>query len=164
MNQPVDSSLLENTALTTELTAEECAILAGIAHLRELESGDILFSEGEEDDRLFVIVSGRLAVTRSVGRDRWDTLKLLDPGDMAGESAFIEGGPHSVTLRAVGATTVVGLGRESFEALLDQHPRMVYRVMRSIIHHLREIMHQMNEQHVQMTQYINQAGYGSSYR
>ena len=162
MTDKIDCSLIKNTTLAAELDEKQCEVLASIARERSLESGEVLFSEDEEDSRLYVIVEGRLAVTQSLGRDRWDTLKLLNNGDMAGESGFLEGGPHTVTLRAVGQTRVIAIEREEFEALLDDHPRLVYMVMRAIIHYLRELTHRMNSEHAQMTQYISWEGYGSS--
>lgn len=158
MSVDFECGLLRNTAVSGELTDEQCELLAAIADLRELESGEILFSEGETDHRLYVIVEGRLAVTRANTRGSWDTLHILNTGDLAGESGFLDSNVHSATLRAVGQTRVVSFGRDEFEKLLDRDPHLVYNVMRSIIKSMRSTQRRMNQQYQQLTHYISQTG------
>ena len=66
----------------------------------------MLVQEGATDDTLYVITSGRLAVTRAVGGAQDVTLHVLRAGDLAGQMGFVDGRPHSATLRAVGEPTV----------------------------------------------------------
>ncbi|HQT44231.1 MAG TPA: cyclic nucleotide-binding domain-containing protein, partial [Halothiobacillus sp.] len=63
--------------------------------------------------------------------------------------------PHSATLRAVGDAQVLTIERARLEALLIDHPIIVYKVMRAIVYSIREITRRMNQQHQQMLNYIN---------
>jgi len=158
MAEDISPEAIKNTALGTELTLEQCGILARACRLRQLESGEVLFEEGSSDDELFIILGGKLAVSRDSGRGFSNTLHLLSPGDLAGESGFLDGKPHSATLRAVGTTQVLSLKRDKLESLLFENPVVVYGVMRAIVRSVREIIRRMNQQYQQMTDYINQSG------
>jgi len=158
MAEEITPEAIKNTNLGRELSLEQCAVLARACHLKRLESGETLFEEGQSDDELFIILSGRFAVSRDSGRGFSNTLHLLSPGDLAGESGFLDSKPHSATLRAVGNSEVLTLKREKLESLLVENPVVVYGVMRAIIRSIREIIRRMNQQYQQMTDYINQSG------
>ncbi len=147
---------LQNTILGRELTPEQCQVLAGICGTKSIPNGQLLFAQGTRSDALFVVMDGRFAVSRDTGRGFSDTVHLLAPGELAGESGFLDGAPHSATLRAVGDATVLTIERAQFEAMLIDHPIIVYKVMRAIVYSIREITRRMSQQHQQMLQYINQ--------
>jgi len=158
MAEEITAETIKNTNLGRELSLEQCAVLARACQLKRIKNGEILFEEGQSDDELFVILSGRFAVSRDSGRGFSNTLHLLNPGDLAGESGFLDSKPHSATLRAVGDSEVLTLKREKLESLLVENPVVVYGVMRAIIRSIREIIRRMNQQYQQMTDYINQSG------
>ncbi len=163
MQLPITGNDIRKTLLGAELTDMECDILAQICVVRHIASGETLFREGESDHELFVVLDGRLAVNKDSGRGYSDTLHILSPGDLAGESGFLDGKPHSATLRAVGDAMVLSLHRENLERLVKDHPFMVYHVMRAIVRSVRSIMMRMNSQCTQMTSYIQQTGGGGRF-
>ena len=67
---------------------------------------------------------------------------------------FIDGTDHSATLRALCDAEVYTLERPAFESLLDTHPALVYKVMRSIIRSVHSTLLRMNRQFVEMNNYI----------
>lgn len=147
---------LKNTALGRELSDEQCDALAQACRLIQVNNGEMLFEEGTKSNTLFVIQSGRFAVRRDTGRGFSDTLHLLGAGDLAGESGFLDGTPHSATLQAVGDAEVITLERAQLEALLVDNPIIVYKVMRAIVYSIRQIIRRMNQQQQQLLGYINQ--------
>lgn len=151
----VNGDELKQTTLGQELSDEQCRVLAKACLRRTIDNGEVLFHEGVASDTLFVIISGRFAVSRDTGRGFSDTLHLLEAGHLAGESGFLDGSPHSATLRAVGEAEVVTLERTHLEALLVDHPILVYKVMRAIVHSIRGIIRRMNRQHSELLSYIN---------
>jgi len=151
----IEGRNLQDTIVGRELTPEQCQKLASICEQQTIPNGQLLFAEGSHNDTLFIIISGRFAVSRDTGRGFSDTLHLLAQGELAGESGFLDGSPHSATLRAVGDAVVLTIERARLEALLIDHPIIVYKVMRAIVYSIREITRRMNQQHIQMLQYIN---------
>jgi len=149
-----NNELHSNSPFGAELEADEIKALAGVLHTRQLKVNDVLIKEGTTDDALHVVINGRLAATRNTGGDEYVTLHVLHEGDMAGAMGFIDGTEHSATLRALCDTNIYTLERSAFESLLDTHPALVYKVMRSIIRSVHSTLLRMNRQFVEMNNYI----------
>jgi CRP/FNR family transcriptional regulator, cyclic AMP receptor protein len=93
-------------------------------------------------------------VTRNTAGGEWVMLQLLRQGDIAGEMGFLDGKEHSATLRAMGETQIYSLQRPALEALVENHPLLVYRVMRAIVRSVHAILLRMNLEYVELTNYI----------
>ncbi len=131
-------------------------MLSGILTSRTLQDGEVLIEEGRADNALHVIARGRLEVSRRVAGGEFITLHVLKEGDLAGAMGFIDGAGHSATLKAMGEVTIFSMERAAFESLITSHPRLVYRVMRGIIRAVHGILLRMNQQYVEMSNYIRQ--------
>lgn len=154
MSNDPEYDLHSNSPLGAELEADEIKALAGVISVKHLKENEILIKEGTTDDALHIVISGRLAATRNTGGDEYVTLHTLHEGDMAGAMGFIDGTDHSATLRALSDTDVYTLERPAFESLLESHPALVYKVMRSIIRSVHATLLRMNRQFVEMNNYI----------
>lgn len=148
------SHLVMNSSLGSELTTDEATILARTMASRELGDGDFLITEGDNDDALHVLLEGKLEVVKRTGAGEEASLGVLRGGDLAGELSFVDGHAHTVALRALCATTVLSLTREDFEALVDGNPQLVYKVMRSVARSAHKIMHRMNAEFIELSNYI----------
>lgn len=146
--------MLRESSLATGLSDEDCHTLSKIVEICDLDDGEILMSEGTTSNRLYTITSGRLEVTRNVSATEWITLAIRRKGDFAGEMGFVDGTPHSATLRAIGNAQVFSLCRNEFEALLNTDPHLVYGLMKNIVRAVHKILTRMNQQHVEMNNYI----------
>jgi len=154
MSNDSNDELHSSSPFGTELESDEIKALAGVLSITHLSDNEILIKEGTTDDALHVVIKGRLAATRNTGGDEYVTLHVLHSGDMAGAMGFVDGTEHSATLRALGEADVYTLERSSFEALLESHPALVYKVMRSIIRSVHGTLMRMNRQFVEMNNYI----------
>ena len=145
--------LVRDSRLATELDEAQARVLADAMAVRDLADDQTLVDEGHSDDRLYVIVSGAIAVSKRE-RGEWLNLNVLTKGDLVGELAFMDARPHYATLRALGTTRVLVLERQALERLLDSHPRVVYNVMRAIFRVVHSIMHRLGAQQSELTNYI----------
>lgn len=146
--------LLQHSALTNDLSAEQRAELSALAAIRELDNGEVLIEQGETDETLHVLGHGVLAVERRIAGGEEVTLRMLKPGDLAGAMGFVDGTEHAATLRSVGKSTVVSLRREDVEAVLASNPELVYALMRGIVRSVHNILRDMNLQFVELNNYI----------
>ena len=147
--------LLQDSALASELTPAQCAVLAELITVRDLKDEEVLVEEGATDDELYVVVSGALAVAKRIQPGKkWLNLQVLTKGDLAGELAFMGEEPRYAALRAAGPTRVLCLKRDRLESLLKSDPLIVYRVMRAIFRVVHGILHRMALQASELTNYI----------
>lgn len=84
---------------------------------KELSDGEVFISEGEVDERLFLVEEGKVEVT-SKGTHR----AYVESGDIVGEFAFIDKRPRTATVRAVGSAKVCVLERQNLMRALADEP------------------------------------------
>jgi CRP-like cAMP-binding protein len=113
--------------------AEDLAPLAHVAEEVTYEPGEVLCTEGEVGDELFVIVSGKVRVTKG---DK--TLATLGPGDAVGELAVLDAEPRSATVTAADETEVLAIGSEEFYEILHEQSEIAEGVLRLLTARLRE--------------------------
>ena len=143
-----------HSSLGMELSQQEVDMLASLMTQRELEDGDFLFEDGTTDNSLHVILTGKIEVVKHTSDGEFASLAVLRDGELAGELSFIDGAPHTVGLRALCPTQVLSLAREDFESLIDGNPRLVYKVMRAVARSAHRIVHRMNTEFVELSNYI----------
>ena len=143
-----------NSNLGAELNDDEAAMLAGLMQMQELSSGDYLIKEGTVDDSLHVMVEGNLEVVKRTAAEGTASIAIVREGNLAGELSFIDGKVHTVGLRALCESKVISLPREEFERIVDENPQLVYKVMRAVARSAHRIMHQMNDEFIELSNYI----------
>ena len=95
------------------LDALELDRIAARLVTRRVPTGQVVFSEGDEGDRYYVIREGRVEV-----RIAGDVIRELARGDGFGELALLLEQPRSATVTALTDLVLAGLGREDFLRLV----------------------------------------------
>lgn len=152
MNDTAD--LVLGSSLGAELTNAEAGTIAELMSQRDLADGEYLISEGATDDSLHVLLAGKLEVVKSTGADETASLAILRPGALAGELSFIDGAKHTVGLRALTDCQVLSLKRADFERIIGRDPQLVYKVMRAVARSAHRIVHRMNYEFIELSNYI----------
>jgi len=100
--------------------------------------GAVIVREGETGDRMFMIQSGRVRVTRQADGDDV-TLTELGAGDFFGEMALIEREVRSATVRALGEVSLLSIDKKSFLRRVHEDPSLAYRILERMSHRIREL-------------------------
>ena len=156
MSNTADYKQVRNSSVGAELHENEAKILAAILGVRQLKDGELLVNEGAADQTLFILISGKLAVINSTG-GKENPVYTMKEGECAGTRAFVDRAPRRATLRAIGNASVYTLTPESFESLVDDHPRLAYKVMRALFRVTHTNLMRMNQESQQLANYISKA-------
>ncbi len=148
------SHLVMNSSLGSELSTDEATILGNIMTMRDLSDGEFLIEEGDSDDALHVVLDGKLEVVKHTGAGEEASLGILREGDLAGELSFIDRHVHTVGLRALCDSSVLSLARTQFELIVQENPQLVYKVMRAVARSAHKIVHRMNTEFIELSNYI----------
>lgn len=149
-----DLQIISQSVLGADLNEAECQALVGIASHRKLTKDEILFEEGSQDDQLYVLINGKIDVIKSAGTKEETTMATLKPGALAGELSFIDGEPHSMTLRSRNDSEVIILHRADFEQLIQTNPMVVYHVMRAILRTSHKLQRELNARFMEMNRFV----------
>jgi CRP-like cAMP-binding protein len=121
-----------------QLTAEERASLRQLAAAHTFPKDSILMFQGEIDERLLLLLSGRVKVTRAAEGGQELLLALRDAGDLLGELAFIDGSPRVATVTALEPVEALVLSGRSFRTYLESTPRVAVVLLESVASRFRE--------------------------
>ena len=112
--------------------------VAGIASEQWYPNSTTIFYQGDDGDRMFIIVNGQVRVVRSAnGKEQ--TLAQRGPGEFVGEMAIIESVPRSATLVTQGEVRMLAIDGETFKQILRERPEVSLAVLRSVSRRLREM-------------------------
>ena len=112
------------------------ALRAGIEEVR-LARGDKLFAEGVAGDRLYVILAGKIKLTRAAPDGRENLLSVLGPGEMFGELSLFDPRPRTASAVAITETTLAALAHEYLRHWLPGRPDVALHLLRALAQRLR---------------------------
>jgi len=126
-----DFSVCKNRPFLLGINQKTFQRLAGIAHYREYQPGEIIIREGVQTDEVMVIEEGQVEVLKAGSKRDNDahqvaTLagsnKLYDlyQGDVLGEMSLIDVEPASATVKAVSKVALWSMDRLEFSAVLRE--------------------------------------------
>jgi nitroimidazol reductase NimA-like FMN-containing flavoprotein (pyridoxamine 5'-phosphate oxidase superfamily) len=100
-----------------DLPERELETVAASLQTVEIEPGAVIVRQGAPADKFFIIVDGEVEVVREDdGEER--TLNVLRRGDFFGEVGILRELPRIATVRAIEATTLLLMDRETFRAVV----------------------------------------------
>ncbi|HUH06528.1 MAG TPA: ATP-binding protein [Egibacteraceae bacterium] len=126
-------------------------ICEGVEDL-DLAPGEVLFTEGEEGDTAYVIVSGEIEVLKATGR-RQTLLALRGPGDVIGEMALLQSEPRIATIRARSPAQLLTIPKSVLDRLFETSPSALHSVFSTLLERLRE-----NSDRLRQTERMAQLG------
>jgi CRP/FNR family transcriptional regulator, cyclic AMP receptor protein len=129
--------VLRSAPLFAALDDEPAAALRASMTEVELHRGAALFHEGDPGDRLYVVVQGKLKLSRASGDGRENLLAVLGPGEMFGELSLFDPGPRTATASALTESRLLGLGHAALRPWLTGRPEVATELLRAIARRLR---------------------------
>jgi CRP/FNR family transcriptional regulator, cyclic AMP receptor protein len=136
------AAYLKETRLFRDLEPAALARLADRAIERTYKKGQLIFYQGDPAEALFVVIEGRVKVV--VVNENGDEMVLvtLQPVDVFGEVALIDGEPRSASAETLEPTRVLVLTRATFLETLRESPAMTESLLRSLGAVLRRLTEQ----------------------
>jgi CRP/FNR family transcriptional regulator, cyclic AMP receptor protein len=130
-----DRATLDFLASVPLLEGQGEADLAELARLlrrRTVAGGELLWRQGDQARELAFVVDGGVTASLQVSADRVVEIGRVGPGGLVGEIALLDGGPHTMSVRATEPLTVLALGRADFAALLARQDPSAFRLKRRL--------------------------------
>jgi hypothetical protein len=103
---------------------ELVAVIHGL-RLLSFEAGDIVLTEGDPGDSLFVITEGTVkAFVRDPAQRRQMRMRSLKEGDFFGEISILSGKPRSATVTAATPCEMLELDRATLDQITASYPHV----------------------------------------
>ena len=110
--------------------AEEIAAFARVGRRLQYRAREFIYLQGDPSDAVFILVSGRVRISRLTNDGREFILEFLKPGEPFGELVLVDDAPRETVAEVLEASEVVAVRTEDFEALLARRPDLAMKVAR----------------------------------
>ena len=129
--------VLGRTPLFGALDADGASALRAEMHSVEIARGERLFSEGESGDKLYVVLDGKIKLTRTAADGRENLLSVLGPGEMFGELSLFDPRARTQAATALTDARLAALDHQALRGWLAGRPDMALHLLRALAQRLR---------------------------
>ena len=138
MNQKDDDLIIRQAPLFSALDDDAAHALRASMVALKLNKGQVLFKEGQEGDRLYVVVHGKIKLGTTSADGRENLLSILGPGEMFGELSLFDPEPRTSTATAVTDARLVSLAHDAVIGLVTSNPQTSLELLRRLAQRLRK--------------------------
>lgn len=132
----ITKEFLKSVEIFSALSADDADALATVGREEAYARGQSIFREREPAEKLWVIVSGVVEISKSApGDGRIHRLARLERGEMLGDISAFDRGPRSASATAalVPETRLISWTISEFLAFLQRRPQAAVPIMASLL-------------------------------
>lgn len=120
-------------------------MIARVSIEEQHASGTKLFSHGDPGDRLYLILEGKVRISREVPGMGEEALAVLGRGQVFGEMALLDESPRSADAIVHERCKVLAIPKDAFDDLLFLHKDLAYEVLQSFVRLLTARLRETND-------------------
>jgi CRP/FNR family transcriptional regulator, cyclic AMP receptor protein len=102
---------------------------------KDIPKGTVLFREGDPGKEMYVLQSGKVAISKKV-RDVEKVLAILGPGEFFGEMAIISNKPRNASATVEDEARVLVIDPRTFEAMIRGNSEIAVRMIKKLAERL----------------------------
>jgi CRP-like cAMP-binding protein len=150
----VDPKTLRTIPFFLDLTDDEMQAVSKIINKKDFNAGETIFTETENGESLYIIRKGEVKACRQAPDGELFTLTTMKEGEIFGEMSFLDGRPRSATVVALTDIETYVIEKSDFETLVDEYPRVTYKLLKNIVFTIHSIVRGMNTRYMEMINYM----------
>jgi len=120
---------LSTMPMFKKLDKRELAFLENIIHVRNYETDETVFSEGDIGSGMYFLRSGQVEIFCRDEQGQEVEEAILTPGDFFGEIALTASRPRCASARTTEPTVLIGLFRSDMLDAVRRHPAPAAKIM-----------------------------------
>ena len=138
-HKPEAIASLRAIPMFSGVSAEALESIASLLIERSFPKHKTIVEEGAPGDYMYIIVEGRVKVTKLSGDGREKILELLEVGDFFGEMSLFDDAPRSASVKGLSQVRILALARNDFLRLLARNPDLALSVIQELTRRLRQV-------------------------
>ena len=113
------------TPLFSSFSEDELVAVIQGMRLLDFGPGDIVITQGDTGDSLFVVTSGEMKIfVKDPEKPRQLLVRTLRDGDFFGEISILSGRPRTATVTAASPCELLELDKQTLDEIVARHPRV----------------------------------------
>jgi len=166
-DQQPDLDAVTEADIFSQIGAEELTHIFACGQKKVYPSGHVLFREGDHAKTCYLVLSGRLKLSKLHEEGKEILVRYVSAGQIAAAIALFRGKNYPVTAEVIGEADVVAWDRHTLMRLLFTHPQLAINLLCLVVERLEELQHRYLELHVErveqrlaraLLRFMNQAG------
>lgn len=125
-------SCIEIVPIFNSLNHEEMLEVAGITSQKTYEKGEMIYMAGDKGEKLRVIHTGKVKISRVSDSGKEQVIRVLGPGDFMGELSLFSPSPLTDNGEALERTTVCLIAGDKMKELMKKYPQIAFKVMEEL--------------------------------
>ncbi|GER94423.1 Crp/Fnr family transcriptional regulator [hot springs metagenome] len=97
-----------------------------------------IFSEGDPSDWFYILISGKVKITKMSIDGREIIIELISPPDFFGGFAVLKGFPYPANAVAMEDSNVIKISRHNLLKIIDRFPNVMYEMTANLGDRIRE--------------------------
>lgn len=127
--------LLKQVPLFANFPSKAMKLLSFLGARALLHQGEILFEEGDDCGRAYLVITGELILSKHMAQEDV-VVQNFTSGDFVGFCSLLGPVPALFTLRAATKTTVLTISRKQFSKILEQFPETTKISLQAVVKEL----------------------------
>lgn len=124
----VKPELLKTACYFSRLTPDAWENLSVLAFEKTYTYGDIILWEGDQDEKLYFVISGLVKLFASSAEGRELIVRLVYGGDSFNDDAIFDKGPNALSAMAMSRVSLYGMSWKDLGKALDSYPQIHSRI------------------------------------
>ena len=137
--------IFANNFLFENLSTGDLEHLVTLARKKDFTNGQMVFTKGDPATGMMAVLSGQIRILNYSTDGKEIILRMVNPGEVFGEIALIDGGERTAEARAMGKTTLLLLERNDFLPFLEDNPKLCIQLMNVLCQRLRATSEQLED-------------------
>ena len=134
-----NSEILSKIGLFSLMKKRDLRRISKLGKRHRYGKGDVIVREGARDGRLFVIISGEVAVVKDLEKPSQVFLRRMGPGTYFGEMALIDDYVRTASVVAQGDTELLSLDQWNFRDEIKKYPSVAIELLQTLSRRIRAI-------------------------
>lgn len=125
-------SCIERVSIFSSLTPEEVLEVTTTITQRKYDKGEIIYLEGENVEKLFIINTGKVKVVKLSESGKEQIIRVLGPGEFMGELSLFTHAPLNNNAEALEPTTVCIVDGNQIKKLIERRPSIALKILKEM--------------------------------
>ena len=137
------TDLVKKVPLFSGLSDSEFDSLEHIFLEKSYRKNQVIFLEEETGNYMYIVLSGKVKVSKSTHSGKETILAIHQPGDFFGEMSLLDGRTSPATVSAMEDCRIVSIGRSDFNQHLMGNDKVVHQIIQVLCSRLRAVWGQI---------------------
>jgi CRP-like cAMP-binding protein len=124
--------------LFSSLSSDEISEISRCMETRAFKKRDTIFSEGDPSHMFFILVSGKVKMTKMSHEGKEMIIELISPGEFFGAFAALKGFPYPANAVAMADSVMLLIGRADLLRIIERFPNLMYMLTAHLSERVRE--------------------------